>query len=270
MKRHFQILKSFQSFVRPKTIAGRLPKKEADKEKTIISGTSFAGSCNSYVSFFSALLDNVIILMNGIHRNIMKNDMIVQWKIKLFETQWFQSTEQHISFLVVCWNQQSSFASRNRHYYQNLMSFCLYLDLPTGESSQATCLQNHRTSGWLKLAGISGSYPQFQQGPPKQGVHNHVLAPLGDPLGGDLTASGQPVSVLPHLLSTAVPLFFRSNFLCFSLYPLPLVLSLWTTEKRLALSSLWLPFRYWYALMRDTLTFPFSILNNPNSLSLPL
>lgn len=26
--------------------------READKEKTIISGTSFAGSCNSYVSFF--------------------------------------------------------------------------------------------------------------------------------------------------------------------------------------------------------------------------
>jgi len=28
LKRHFQILKSFQSFVSPKTIAGRLPKKE--------------------------------------------------------------------------------------------------------------------------------------------------------------------------------------------------------------------------------------------------
>jgi len=27
---------------------------------------------------FSALLDNVIILMKGIRRNIMKNDMIVQ------------------------------------------------------------------------------------------------------------------------------------------------------------------------------------------------
>ena len=55
-----------------------LKNSSESKEKTIISGTSFVGSCNSYVSFFSAPVDNVIILMNGIHRNIMKNDMIVQ------------------------------------------------------------------------------------------------------------------------------------------------------------------------------------------------
>lgn len=32
----------------------------------------------SPMSHFSALVDNVIILMKGMHRNIMKNDTIVQ------------------------------------------------------------------------------------------------------------------------------------------------------------------------------------------------
>lgn len=46
--------------------------------------------------------------------------------------------------------------------------------------------------------------------------------------------------------------------LCFSLSPLPLVLSLGTTKKSLALSSLHLPFRYSWTLIRccQTLFFP--------------
>ncbi|KAK4817104.1 hypothetical protein QYF61_027967 [Mycteria americana] len=56
---------------------------------------------------------------------------------------------------------------------------------------------------------------------------------------------------------------FRRNLLCFSLCPLPLVLSLGTTEKTLALSSLQPPFR----VMRFPLRLLFSRLNTHSSLS---
>jgi len=46
-------------------------------------------------------------------------------------------------------------------------------------------------------------------------------------------------------------LMLRGNLLCFSLCQMTLVLSLGTTEKSLALSSVHLPFRYLYRLTRS-------------------
>jgi len=53
----------------------------------------------------------------------------------------------------------------------------------------------------------------------------------------------------------------------FSLCPLPLVLSLGTTEKILGPSSWYPPFRYLCTLMRSLLSLLFSRLNSPSSLS---
>lgn len=124
------MLKSFQSFVRPKTIAGRVPKKERLIKRKLLYLALLLQEAVTPMSHFSAPLDNVIILMKGIHRNIMKNDMIVQWKIKLFETRWFQSTAQCFSCLAVCWSQQGSFASRYSHYLQTLVEWVLVSWLP--------------------------------------------------------------------------------------------------------------------------------------------
>lgn len=45
-------------------------------------------------------------------------------------------------------------------------------------------------------------------------------------------------------------LMFRRHLLCASVYPLPLAQSLGTTEKSLALPSLYPPFRYLWAFMQ--------------------
>lgn len=57
--------------------------------------------------------------------------------------------------------------------------------------------------------------------------------------------------------------------MCFYLCLLPLVLSVSTTEKRLAPLSSLFPIRYFYALIGFPLSFPFSRLNSP-SLASPL
>ena len=74
---------------------------------------------------------------------------------------------------------------------------------------------------------------------------------------------------------TDEPLTIKKSFLmvklifpCFNLSPLPLVLSLGTTEKNLAPSSQHPPLRYLYTLMRSPLGLLFSRLNRPSSLSL--
>ena len=66
---------------------------------------------------------------------------------------------------------------------------------------------------------------------------------------------GQPVPVLGHPHSKKCFLIFRGNIPCFSLCSLPLDLSLGTTEKSLALSSLHLPFSYLYMLTRSPWAF---------------
>lgn len=179
-KRHFQILKSFQSFVRSKTIAGRLPKKVNVIKRKLLYLVLLLQETVTPMSHFSALLDNVIILMKGIHRNIMKNDMIVQWKIKLFETPWFQSTAQRFSCVAVRWSQHNSFASRYSHYLENWVEFSwvlvsVYLDISLGKSLQALCMQgasatelhlnfiyNHRQSPFGEgewYSGVNSSTP---------------------------------------------------------------------------------------------------------------
>lgn len=77
-KRYFQILESFQSFVCSKTIAGRLPEKVNVIKRRLLYLALLLQETLTPVFHFSALLDNVIILMKGIHRNIMKNYLIVQ------------------------------------------------------------------------------------------------------------------------------------------------------------------------------------------------
>ena len=63
-------------------------------------------------------------------------------------------------------------------------------------------------------------------------------------------------------------LMFRWNILCFSLWPLPLVLALSTIEKALAPSSLHSPFRYVSTLIEFSLSLTFSRLNSPSCPSL--
>jgi len=60
----------------------------------------------------------------------------------------------------------------------------------------------------------------------------------------------------------------RQHLLHFGVCLWPLVPSLGTTEKSLALASLYPPFRYLYTLMRSLLSLFFSWLNSPSSLSL--
>lgn len=77
-KRHIYVLKPFQSFVCSKTIAGRLPKKGNMIKRKLLYLALLLPETLSPMSHFSALVDNVIILMKGMHRNTMKNDTIVQ------------------------------------------------------------------------------------------------------------------------------------------------------------------------------------------------
>jgi len=64
--------------------------------------------------------------------------------------------------------------------------------------------------------------------------------------------SVQAVPMISHPMRVKkIFLIFRWHFLCFSLCPLPLFLSLGTTEKCLGLSSLHPPCRYLCTLMRS-------------------
>jgi len=82
--------------------------------------------------------------------------------------------------------------------------------------------------------------------------------------------SGLPVQCLVTLTVQTCFLMFGGNLLCFILCLLTLVLSLGTTEKSLAASSLCSPFRYLYTLMRSHQSLLFSRFNSPSSLSLSL
>ena len=76
------------------------------------------------------------------------------------------------------------------------------------------------------------------------------------PKDGDSTTS--PGNLCQCLVTFTVKkcfLMLRGNFPCFSLCPLPLVLSLGTTEQSLSLSSLHPPFRYLCTFMRSLWAF---------------
>ena len=110
--------------------------------------------------------------------------------------------------------------------------------------------------GWKGSLEVIWSKPPAQAGPPTA----DCPGPCPDgfwisPKDGDYTTS------LGSLCQCSVTfpvkkcfLMFRGNLLCFSLCPLPLVLSLGTTEKSLAPSSLHPPFRYLCTLIRSPWT----------------
>lgn len=80
---------------------------------------------------------------------------------------------------------------------------------------------------------------------------------------------GQPVPTFSHPQSKKMCLLmFTWNLLCFSLCPLPLIMSLGTTEKSLNTSSLHPSFRYLYTCIRILVSvhFHFSRLDSPSSL----
>jgi len=85
--------------------------------------------------------------------------------------------------------------------------------------------------------------PLPQQGHPEQGAQGHVQAALGDPQGGDPTASGQPCASAPSLHSTEGLLVFRGNLLCSSLCPWPLILAMRTNKPLSWTCTIWYRFR---------------------------
>jgi len=99
--------------------------------------------------------------------------------------------------------------------------------------------QNHRmVEVGRDLCGSSSPTPLPKQGHLQQAAQDRIQVVVNISREGDSTTS------LGSLFQSSVTLrvkkfflMFRWNFLCFSLCPLPLVLSLGTTEKSLATSS---------------------------------
>lgn len=130
----------------------------------------------------------------------------------------------------------------------------------------------HRITGYLRLVSWSNLNMVLQillvqrllwKGHPEQCAQAHVQAAsegLQAPRPG-------PVPVLHTHTAHMCFLMIRGNFLWSSLCPLPLVLSLVTTGKSLALSSLHSLFWYLYILMRSPLSLLFFRLNSPSPLS---
>jgi len=95
------------------------------------------------------------------------------------------------------------------------------------EKARTATNQNHRMFGVGRaLCGSSSPTPLQKQGHLQQAAQDLVQAGLEYPRGESTTSLGS-------LFQGSVTLMFRRNFLCFSLSPLPLVLSLGTTEQSL-------------------------------------
>jgi len=86
--------------------------------------------------------------------------------------------------------------------------------------------------------------------------------------GGNSTAPPDNLCQCSVTHTAVRPSVQGDSLLCSCLCPLPLVLALGITEKSLALSSLYCPFRYLYTWIRSLLSPLFSRLKSPNSLSL--
>ena len=109
--------------------------------------------------------------------------------------------------------------------------------------------QNHRITDWQGLEGTSVGYlfhPPCQSSITYSRLHRTLSRQvLNISREGDSTTSlGSLFQFSVTLRGKKFFLMFRWNFLCFSLCPLPLVLSLGTTEKSLAPFSWHPPFRY--------------------------
>jgi len=96
--------------------------------------------------------------------------------------------------------------------------------------------QNHRMFGFGKdLCGSSSPTLLPKQGHLQQAAQDLSRRVLNISREGESTASlGSLFQCFVTLRVRKFFLMFRCNFLCFSLCPLPLVLSLGTTEKSLA------------------------------------
>ena len=109
--------------------------------------------------------------------------------------------------------------------------------------------QNHRITECLGMEGTSVGHlvqPSWRSRVTYCRLHRNLSRQVLNISGeGDSTASlGSLFPCSITLRRKKFFLMFRRNFLCFSLCPLPLVLSLGTTEKSLVPSSWHAPFRY--------------------------
>lgn len=126
----------------------------------------------------------------------------------------------------------------------------------------------------MRFEGTSEAHrvqPHVQAGPPNAGC------PGPPPDGFWVSPRVETPQSLGNLYQCSITLkvkncflLFRGILLCFSLYPLPIVLSLSTTEKSLNASSSQPPFSYLYTLIRFLLSLLFSKLNTYFSQPFPI
>jgi len=120
--------------------------------------------------------------------------------------------------------------------YLSVYFLCFVCHLP----NVLTRLWNHWMIEDVRDLWVHLAQPLLKQDHPELGVQSHVQVASSDLQAGNSTVSmGNPYQCTIRIAQKHIPIC-RWNFLC----PVPLVLTLGTTEKSLALTSLHLPFRY--------------------------
>jgi len=111
---------------------------------------------------------------------------------------------------------------------------------------------NHRMAEFGRdLWRWSGPISLLKQGHPELVAQDHVQRAFEYSPGDSTNSLGNLCQCSVTFMLTKYFLKFRANCLCFSVCPLPLVLSLGTTEKSLAPSCLHPLFRYFYTSTRS-------------------